>query len=620
MDSKRARLLTSSRRPRCSDRMLEAVSDVNRKDVMKMADAENSRVEGILSVPLTAGGSVDICFYHPLKLAQYYAEECPAFNALLQHHMHNEMKLVFYLDEVVPGDPLKPDIKNKFYVFYASFENFGVGYLFREEVWLAMLVVRTPMAKKFAGGVGGAVKALMLELHFGADRLSDGIAIDLPEGPTLLRASVSRFVADEAALKAVFNLKGAAGLRPCVKCPNIWSKNSNIDLAGSVTISCADHRLFGNATDTDVYEEFDAMRHLAESATLKNIDLMEKAAGMNLDLYGVFAELRLRGLVCPISHRLEDWPHCVFQSGTFNVEFHLLALRLRGAGINIWDGMRTLVSADWKSPLCGSSSSTRSRLMNAFSAGREAACQHSLRMDISEGIAAYPFVRLYTCMLPAAFALEKKSMILLCELIDGFLARKKAHAVNKDFMVKVFETHLVAFCEAYGEENVLPKHHFAFHVIDADDVAIDSLCLERKHKRVKAYAQQHTAHVNFEQYVLCSTMIDQRRMLGEMICNEFGHDKIKWDGVTVRVGDMIIFHGEIGILAESFGRGDTDSEYCVQGKKLKVVARPTPFCSEWALASETPVACVLSRALIRAWPTAWSFQQDGIVLALHKSI
>lgn len=161
-------------------------------------------MSGLLDVPAKDGNFISLPYYHPLKLANYFNEESDDFKRLMSDTIKHgsDAQMVFHLNEIVPGDPLKPDILNKFYVFYASFLEFGLEALCREEVWLCVLILRRPVYKSLAGGVSGGFRTLMRECHFSATNFSTAIVIDVFSGPILLRARYALLIADEATYRS----------------------------------------------------------------------------------------------------------------------------------------------------------------------------------------------------------------------------------------------------------------------------------------------------------------------------------------------------------------------------------------------------------------------------------
>jgi len=92
---------------------------------------------------------------------------------------------------------------------------------------------------------------------------------------------VAKIIADEAALKVVWNSKGASGTRPCFLCANVMAKGSGACEAHArlVDVTCSDVACFQLMTDADIWRAFDSLA--AEHDVLSRADfaIAERAAG-----------------------------------------------------------------------------------------------------------------------------------------------------------------------------------------------------------------------------------------------------------------------------------------------------------------------------------------------------
>ncbi len=110
-----------------------------------------------------------------------------------------------------------PDTKRKITAFYASFLELG-DFLSSEAAWLTIGTLRTSVAKNIIGGISNVVRQLLRAMFVGPTSLAVGGAV-LQSG--LFFARFRRILSDEAAGKAVFCVKGALGLKPCMDCKNV---------------------------------------------------------------------------------------------------------------------------------------------------------------------------------------------------------------------------------------------------------------------------------------------------------------------------------------------------------------------------------------------------------------
>ena len=108
-----------------------------------------------------------------------------------------------------------------------------------------------------------------------------------------------------------------------------------------------------------------------------------------------------------------------------------------------------------------------------------------------------------------------RSFQLLCSAMDGMVIAKRWKA-PADLMHRV-QAHLAAFIAAYGEEKVIPKHHWAFHVVkqiqEDDGMLFDCWVDERANKDVKRYARNVDNHRSFSRSVAARCVEDAVRGL-----------------------------------------------------------------------------------------------------------
>jgi len=139
------------------------------------------------------------------------------------------------------------------------------------------------------------------------------VALMLP-APTLARAMIAKIIGDEAALKAAWVAKGAAGIRPCFFCANVVSKHSGLAGAGGSTlvdIGCADPTRFQRVSDEDTWAAVDNLRAQKNNMTQKDFAILERASGRRRRMRRVMLEAsatREQGLMggareCPATHR-----------------------------------------------------------------------------------------------------------------------------------------------------------------------------------------------------------------------------------------------------------------------------------------------------------------------------
>ena len=55
-------------------------------------------------------------------------------------------------------------------------------------------------------------------------------------------------------------------------------------------------------------------------------------------------------------------------------------------------------------------------------------------------------------------------MVALADVVDCLQAITRDHVVGEDHLYQLIATHLHAYRSAYGEDNMMPKHHYSIHL------------------------------------------------------------------------------------------------------------------------------------------------------------
>ena len=103
----------------------------------------------------------------------------------------------------------------------------------------------------------------------------------------------------------------------------------------------------------------------------------------------------------------------------------------------------------------------------------------------------YPIIRYYAeteLSKEPALAREIASLVALCRELDMVQSCKFGAPMNVAEQQQAASQHLEKFCDAYGEEAVKPKHHYANHIPRNDIRTLDCFLHERENKNVRAIA------------------------------------------------------------------------------------------------------------------------------------
>ena len=163
-------------------------------------------------------------------------------------------RLIFYTDEVGPGNQLAYRNARKFDAVYWSILEFGAGILSDEHAWFVLAVCRASLRSELIGSTIGLANAC-LETFSNADRSmrSGGIQLDLHGGRKVhLWLQLDMFIADADALRAALGWKGAGGLKPCPLCQNVFAYGSRLT-RGCVERDASGWSVYHTCTDASKF-------------------------------------------------------------------------------------------------------------------------------------------------------------------------------------------------------------------------------------------------------------------------------------------------------------------------------------------------------------------------------
>ena len=463
--------------------------------------------------------------FRPQSLVRYFIEQAPAFRSIMRSSLRAKRpspttpwNILFYQDDITPGNVLRPDLGRKCTCVYFSFKELQ-GALRSEDVWLPMAILKVSVTKFVDGGLAHAMR-LLLRLFFVAEEgfQDTGVAIDAGDGPVLLFARLSNMIGDEAALKTAWQAKGASGTCPCFVCKNIVMKGSGLeDPTGYLLdITCSSPEAFDMKQNADVWAAFDNLERSKPPALPKSaFSRLEQATGLNYSSMGILADAELRRYVLPIAVHTYDSMHTFWSNGCAAVELYLFlqacanTLDLRYAALDM------LCKADW-----GHCKHMPLKLKHIFTETRERANSTSFKAMASEVISVMPVVAYFaeTVVEPTGHLQEEVASFKAFHAVGVLVQKLKFGACTALQLQSALQSHLPLFVKAYGPEWVRPKHHFAMHIplqIQRDTMLLDTCVHERKHKLVKGYAGHHDSDVAFEKAVLTRCIIQQCRQLQE---------------------------------------------------------------------------------------------------------
>ena len=430
--------------------------------------------------------------------------------------------LAVYADEVAPGNQLKHENKRKVYAVYWSFNQFGSG-LSHEALWMVLAITRSSHVAKI-GGLGVLMKHL-LHLFFEGSDFRHGISLHRDGVVKMVFATLQTVVADEAALKSIWDVKGSSGTLPCFLCKNVIMHRSGLhtqDVTGILVSSAdTDTSKFHLHTNESIISILRMLQTKKDVLSATAFAKLEQSVGLNLRPQGVLMCSRLQGIALPVSTTQFDWMHIFVVNGIWNLECGLLIAEINKHGVRPSELHQFFDTLVWPSSISSKSASGST----AFH--KRASNDDPLKCSASEGIGLYSPLRSF---LQSKFRPDKgsnldlvlQSYYSLANVLD-LLKLTPQGRVEPSSLHRAVVRHLSFFKMAYSPERMLPKHHMALHLatqLARHGQLITCWVHERKHKEVKRFANHlcNTSHM-WESSVLeammrthCNLLADPQEM------------------------------------------------------------------------------------------------------------
>ncbi len=154
-------------------------------------------------------------FCNPLAFIFHLASLSMAFfNIMESIACEGVLRVILYIDEVEPGNPLRHDTARKLQALHWCFAEWPRLLLARAGAWLIFCVLRSRVVHEFPGGVSQFMKLALRQFFANGDNTTQrGVLRRAPDGRSILaKASFGGFLGDAKALKEIFDCKGSAGI------------------------------------------------------------------------------------------------------------------------------------------------------------------------------------------------------------------------------------------------------------------------------------------------------------------------------------------------------------------------------------------------------------------------
>ena len=440
---------------------------------------------------------------NPFALLWTLADRQPEFYSLLidGRDVMSPAKLLLYIDEVTPGNPLRPEKSRCTQCIYWTFADLPPHVLCQSSFWFVFSTIRSTVVNRLPGGVSGLMRHVLLRFFGdpGVPNFREGILLENGDRHFLLRASFVGFLSDEKALKEIFALKGASGTKFCPTCSNVVQhlRGENLEGTRLVDIACADPDRFEYHTNESFYAMVDFLKTaMVNGEPRSRIAKAEQMLGLLADPDSILFDDRCRSIIRPIDHYIRDWMHTLVSHGVAGTQTALLLAALKRSGIG-HDRLTHYASAFVLPKARGTVSPT-------WFDDRRVSEDH-MRSFASEQLNMVPIVLAFL-----QDVVEQREFLedhvrcyaLLSEILTMLSAGPSLAHRRRDLLRTRIVEHHRLYAELYPE-GIKPKWHHMFHLSEGiSHVGANLSCfaMERKHRMTKAAAL--TVFRHFEKTVL----------------------------------------------------------------------------------------------------------------------
>ena len=412
----------------------------------------------------------DVWMPSVVAILQYVLEDTPAWASALKGAYAASggvLHPILYHDDVVCGNILAVFKNKKITAAYLSFREL-FPHVALEAAWVPLLVMQRMQQDKIPGGLSAVIAELVKRLHLSA---REGFELRVSDAETLRFRFAAKFLflSDMDAQRATWTTRGSSGLKPCMFCCNVTSKYAlDTEHEAFCSIASAAWDRFVFVTDEDFLA---ATQHLQRIHSKAERQKWEKAYGLSWEPHGLQGDRDAQTMLPP-SAACNDVLHLYYANGVASLELALCVANLSLHGHSLQSLRDFALRVPWKR-LSWQETRTRKFIDRIFSDKMfESKCHKG------DGDETRPLVFLLCFVLCEHVAATP-------ELTPSLQSFASLHAVAREIRALAAHptllqeerqvaglrglqcVHQRKFCEAYGEDVVIPKHHHRLHLPDA---------------------------------------------------------------------------------------------------------------------------------------------------------
>lgn len=456
-------------------------------------------------------------------------------------------RVALYVDEVVPGNNLRPDHARAFYAVFWLFLDYPDWFRSSAAGWHDLCVVKAKDVEKIDGGIS-AIVAYLMRIFFGtavgAFNMSTlGVRLPGPHGEWVLRANFAVFLFDERAEKFIYSVKGSSGSKMCVSCRNVVGRMDASDVVapfrhfGVPGLGGCDFQTFDS-----FHADFDFLHAQKGVVPQARFEEMEQALGIKFCEHAL-PLTDMRGYARIPESRFTDWMHTLCASGgvvQYQVNQFCLALSDAGVPMERLDTFLDVIKVPW-----GNAKLKRSFFKDRVNRSTTA----HIKAFAAEVLSAVVVLSLFSqlVLVPLGVMGEHVALIgVVAEMLDILQSGDRAvnHVARLQDLCLTYHTQYMALIP----QCLKPKLHYMHHTprqIGQHGKNLACFAPERKHQQNKQACNFIFRHM---EVALAARNADEMLRLAQ---EEYTYVPIHPRG-TLRVGKpcdpgfvpMVVAHGD----------------------------------------------------------------------------
>ena len=182
----------------------------------------------------------ELHFVHPMALLHFLCDCNASLFGIVKaaaDRCDGRLRIVLYIDEINPGNPLAPDPNQMLQAVYWCIPELPFWFLRRKDSWWIFCLVRTKTVKRLDGEITELLKLILHTFyshHPADDSFAKACYVKNDSSSVVITCEFGGVLADEKGLKEALGIMGQAGNDPCFSCLNIRNRWVNCSGPGGL--------------------------------------------------------------------------------------------------------------------------------------------------------------------------------------------------------------------------------------------------------------------------------------------------------------------------------------------------------------------------------------------------